>query len=54
MAVSLELSQSSWKVALDDGKREQAALQTVKSERAGERLGQVVIVIEQIRRNGAG
>ena len=38
LAVSLELSQSSWKVALHDGKRDKPAVHTVKSERAGERL----------------
>jgi transposase len=50
LAVSLELSQSSWKVALHDGQREKAALYTLKSERAGERLRQVIQVIEQTQK----
>jgi transposase len=50
----LELSQSSWKVALHDGQREQAALYTVKSERAGERLQQVIKVIEQTQKKWGG
>lgn len=50
LAVSLELSQSSWKVALHDGQRDKAALYTLKSERAGERLQQVIQVIEQTQK----
>jgi transposase len=50
LAVSLELSQSSWKLALHDGAREKARLQTVKGEGARERLGQVVEVIEQTKK----
>ena len=50
LAVSLELSQSSWKVALHDGGRDKPALYTVKSELAGQRLEQVLKVIEQSKK----
>jgi transposase len=49
LAVSLELSQGGWKVALHDGCREKAALHTVKAKRAGERLGEVRAVIERTK-----
>ena len=50
LAVSLELSQSSWKVALHDGQRDKAALHSLKSERAGERLKQVLKVIGETQK----
>ncbi len=50
MAVSLELSQSSWKVALHDGQRDKPALHSVKSEQAGERLEQVLKVIGETQK----
>lgn len=50
LAVSLELSQSSWKVALHDGQRDKPALHSVKSERAGERLKQVLKVIRETQK----
>ena len=50
LAVSLELSQGSWKVALHDGQRDKATLHTVKSERAGERLKQVLKVIRETQK----
>ena len=53
LAVSLELSQSRWKVALHDGQRDKAALHSLKSERAGERLEPVLKVIGETRRSGA-
>ena len=50
LAVSLELSKGSWKVALHEGKRERPAIHTVSSEVAGARLGQVVGLIEATRK----
>lgn len=50
LAVSLELSQSSWKVALHDGQRDKAALHSLKSEQAGERLKQVLKVIGETQK----
>lgn len=50
LAVSLELSQSSWKVALHDGQREKPALHSLKSEQAGQRLKQVLKVIGETQK----
>lgn len=50
LAVSLELSKGSWKVALHDGKRDKPAIHAVSSEAAGARLGQVVGLIEGTRK----
>ena len=50
LAVSLELSKGSWKVALHEGKREKPAIHTVSSEAAEARLGQVVGLIEATRK----
>ena len=50
LAVSLELSQGSWKIALHDGARERPGLHTVKGEGAQKRLGQVQEVIEQTKK----
>lgn len=50
LAVSLELSKGSWKVALHDGRREKPAIHTVSGEAAEARLGQVVGVIEATRK----
>jgi transposase len=46
MAVSLELSTATWKVSLHDGKGNQPAMQTVRSEHPQQRLGQAVAAIE--------
>jgi transposase len=46
LAVSLENSKASWKVALHDGKRNQPTVQTVRSEHPQQRLGDAVAVIE--------
>lgn len=46
LAVSLELSKSSWKVALHDGRRDRPAIHTVASEQAPKRLAEAVEVIE--------
>lgn len=50
LAVSLELSKGSWKVALHEGKRDRPAIHTVSSDAAGTRLGQVVGLIEATRK----
>ena len=50
LAVSLELSKGSWKVALHEGRRDKPAIHAVSSEAAGARLGQVVGVIEATRK----
>ena len=50
LAVSLELSKGSWKVALHDGRRDKPAIHAVSSEAAGARLGQVVGLIEATRK----
>lgn len=46
LAVSLELSKSSWKIALHDGRRDKPGLHTVASENPAKRLGEAVAVIE--------
>jgi transposase len=50
MAVSLEPSKASWKVALHNGKRNQPAVHTVKGEHPRQRLGQAVAVIEAAKK----
>src|SRR5207247_3028281 len=50
LAVALELSKGSWKVALHDGKREKPAIHTVSRKEADKRLMQVVTVIEDVKR----
>jgi transposase len=47
LAVSLELSKGSWKIALHDGRRDKPAIHTVGSEEAGKRLRDAVAVIEK-------
>ena len=57
LAVSLELSKGSWKMALHDGRRQRPAIHSVAHERAAGRLGQAVAVIEQTKKKwrlGAG
>ncbi len=49
LAVALELSSASWKVALQDGRREKPALYTSKAELAQARLAEVVKRIEQMK-----
>ena len=46
LAVSLELSKNSWKIALHDGRRDKPAIHAAGSERAAKRLAEVVVVIE--------
>lgn len=46
LAVSLELSKSSWKVALHDGRKDKPAMHTVTSEQASKRLCEAAAVIE--------
>lgn len=50
LAVSLELSKGSWKMALHDGKRDKAAIHTVLDEHAQQRLAHAVSVIEEVKR----
>lgn len=50
LAVSLELSKGSWKVALHDGHRAQPAIHTLTHELAAGRLGEVVSLIEATKR----
>lgn len=50
LAVSLELSKRSWKVALHDGKRDKPAIHTVSSEAAGRRLAEAVRLIEATKK----
>jgi transposase len=49
LAVALELSKGSWKIALHDGKRDKPAIHTVSSEEAGKRLQQAATVIEEVK-----
>lgn len=49
LAVSLELSKSSWKIALHDGRRDRPAIHTVASEQASQRLNEAAAVIEGTR-----
>jgi hypothetical protein len=42
LAVSLELSEGSWKLALHDGRREKPTIHTVSGEQAGDRLVQAM------------
>jgi transposase len=46
LAVSLELSKGSWKIALHDGRRDKPAIHSVSSEEAGKRLKDAIAVIE--------
>jgi transposase len=50
LAVSLELSKGSWKVALHDGRRDKPTIHTVSSEQAGDRLAQAMAVIATTRK----
>ena len=50
LAVSLELSKGSWKIALHDGRRDKPALHTVASENPARRLGESVAVIESTKK----
>ena len=50
LAVALELSSKSWKLALHDGKRDKPAVHTVDDEAADERLTHAVAVIEEVKR----
>lgn len=46
LTVALELASRHWKVALQDGKREQPAIHTTKEEGAAERLAETVSLVE--------
>ena len=50
LAVSLELSKSSWKITLSDGRRDRPAIHTVASEQAPKRLADAVTIIEGTKR----
>jgi len=50
LAVSLELSKGSWKVALHDGKRDKPAIHTLSSEAPGARLAEAVRLIEATKK----
>ena len=50
LAVSLELSKGSWKLALHDGKRDKPTIHTVSNEEAGKRLQEAVAVIEEVKK----
>src|SRR3990167_2933575 len=50
LAVSLELSKNSWKIALHDGKRDKPAMHTVASEQAAKRLEEAAAVIEATKK----
>lgn len=49
LAVSLELSSKSWKIALHDGKRDKPAIYTADDEAPAKRLAHSVAVIEEAR-----
>jgi transposase len=49
LTVSLELSKGSWKIALQDGKRDKPAIHTVSSQEANKRLQQAVAVIDEVK-----
>lgn len=50
LCVAFELSKSSWKLALHDGKRDGPAIMTVNAEQANARLDQAMAAIEATKR----
>lgn len=50
LAVSLELSSKSWKIALHDGKRDKPAIHAADDEAPAKRLAHAVTVIEEAKR----
>lgn len=50
LAVSLELSSGSWKIALHDGRRNKPAVHTVASEQPAKRLAEAAAVIESTKK----
>jgi len=46
LGVSLELSQKSWKIALQDGRRDKPSIYNVSNEEAAKRLAEAAAVIE--------
>lgn len=50
LAIGLELSQGSWKPALQDGRHEKPAIHTVADEDAQERLKHLLAVVKEVRR----
>ncbi len=53
IAVALELSNGSWKLALQDGKHQNPAIQTVSADNPARRLEQAIDVITKIRHKWA-
>lgn len=55
LAASLELASKSWKVGLQDGRRERASVHTLATEGAAERLARLVLLLQEAQRQaGAG
>ena len=50
LAVALELSNRSWKIALHDGKRDKPAIHTVSDAEATKRLAHAATAIEEVKR----
>lgn len=50
LAVSLELSSKSWKLALHDGKRDKPGIYTIGDEAATARLTHAIAVIEEVKK----
>lgn len=50
LAVSLELSKGSWKIALHDSKRDKPGIHTVAAAQAQKRLEEAVAVIEEVKK----
>lgn len=50
LAASLELAKKSWKVALQEGRRERPGVHVMAAEGARERLEQVAVLLEEARR----
>lgn len=46
LAVALELSKRSWKIGLQDGRRDRPTIHTVEDEGAAERLAHTIVLIE--------
>lgn len=49
LAVALELSNGSWKLALQDGKHQNPAIQTISADQPARRLAEAVDIIAKIR-----
>lgn len=53
LAASLELAKKSWKVGLQDGRRERPSVHSVGAEAASDRLEQLVALLEEARHKAA-